>query len=169
MRSAACHDPLPCGFNVPIPVLRYSPYSKAVTEVVRSGALGPLINVVHIEPIGYFHFAHSYVRGNWAREKDSCFSLMTKSCQYVSYVFNQPLRRCSPPHVQRHRHSVPLAVPRQPYPSVVLRVPAALPQIPEAPTSRRRQALPRLCIRTRLRVQRKEECVLAVRMPQPCL
>ncbi len=64
-------------------VLRYSPYSKAVTEVVRSGALGPLINVVHIEPVGFYHYAHSYVRGNWAREQDSCFSLMTKSCQYV--------------------------------------------------------------------------------------
>ncbi|KAI0722833.1 streptomycin biosynthesis protein StrI [Earliella scabrosa] len=61
-------------------VLRYSPYSKAVTEVIRSGALGPLINVVHIEPVGFYHFAHSYVRGNWAREADSCFSLMTKSC-----------------------------------------------------------------------------------------
>ncbi|KAI0774411.1 streptomycin biosynthesis protein StrI [Fomes fomentarius] len=61
-------------------VLRYSPYSKAVTEVVRSGALGPLINVVHIEPVGFYHYAHSYVRGNWAREQDSCFSLMTKSC-----------------------------------------------------------------------------------------
>ena len=65
------------------PVLRYSPYSLAVTEVVRSGELGPLINAVHIEPIGYYHFAHSYVRGNWAREADSCFSLMTKSCQCV--------------------------------------------------------------------------------------
>ena len=71
-------------------MLRYSPYSKAVTEVIRSGALGPLINVVHIEPVGFYHFAHSYVRGNWAREADSCFSLMTKSCQCVPPAF-----RCS--------------------------------------------------------------------------
>jgi predicted dehydrogenase len=63
------------------PVLRYSPYSRAITEIVRSGSLGKLINIHHIEPIGYYHFAHSFVRGNWAREQDSSFSLMTKSCQ----------------------------------------------------------------------------------------
>jgi predicted dehydrogenase len=62
-------------------VLRYSPYSKAVTEVIHSGQLGELINVVHIEPVGYFHFAHSYVRGHWKKESESSFSLMTKSCQ----------------------------------------------------------------------------------------
>lgn len=41
---------------------------------------------MHVEPVGFYHFAHSYVRGNWAREKDSSFSLMTKSCQYVTFV-----------------------------------------------------------------------------------
>ena len=62
-------------------VLRYSPYTRALTEVIRSGELGRLINVVHVEPVGFYHFAHSYVRGNWAKEQDSCFSLMTKGCQ----------------------------------------------------------------------------------------
>lgn len=62
-------------------VMRYSPYSKEITEIVQSRALGELVNVVHVEPVGYYHFAHSFVRGNWAKEKDSSFSLMTKSCQ----------------------------------------------------------------------------------------
>lgn len=62
-------------------VLRYSPYTKAVTAVVRSGQLGELVNAVHVEPAGYFHFAHAYVRGNWAKEAESSFSLMSKSCQ----------------------------------------------------------------------------------------
>lgn len=65
----------------PTIVLRYSPYTKALTEVVRSGQLGELVNAVHVEPVGYFHFAHSYVRGHWAKEAESSFSLMTKSCQ----------------------------------------------------------------------------------------
>lgn len=63
------------------PVLRYSPYSRAITEIIHSKQLGELVNIHHIEPIGYYHFAHSFVRGNWGKEKDSCFSLMTKSCQ----------------------------------------------------------------------------------------
>jgi predicted dehydrogenase len=62
-------------------VLRYSPYNQSVVDVIRSGALGKPINIVHVEPVGYYHFAHSYVRGNWAREAKSSFSLLTKSCQ----------------------------------------------------------------------------------------
>lgn len=76
--SIQCHAHIS---KFPMAVLRYSPYTQAITEIIRSGALGPLINIVHVEPVGYYHFAHSYVRGNWAREEDSCFSLMTKSCQ----------------------------------------------------------------------------------------
>ncbi|KAJ3488744.1 hypothetical protein NLI96_g2619 [Meripilus lineatus] len=67
-------------------VLRYSPYTKAITEVIRSGELGRLINAVHVEPVGYWHFAHSYVRGNWAKEQDSCFSLMTKSSHDIDIL-----------------------------------------------------------------------------------
>ncbi|KAI0053056.1 NAD(P)-binding protein [Auriscalpium vulgare] len=67
-------------------VLRYSPYSLAVTDVVRSGKLGQLINAVHVEPVGHWHFAHSYVRGNWSKEAESSFSLMTKSCHDIDII-----------------------------------------------------------------------------------
>ena len=67
-------------------VLRYSPYSKEITEIVRSGSLGRLINIVQVEPVGYYHFAHSYVRGNWRKESESCFSLMTKSCHDIDII-----------------------------------------------------------------------------------
>ena len=65
------------------PVLRYSHYTRAITDIIRSGQLGQLVNAQHIEPVGHWHFAHSYVRGNWSKEAESSFSLMTKSCQYV--------------------------------------------------------------------------------------
>lgn len=48
-------------------VLRYSSFNQEITKVIRSGELGELVNVVHIEPVGHWHFAHSYVRGNWSR------------------------------------------------------------------------------------------------------
>ncbi|OCH90684.1 NAD(P)-binding protein [Obba rivulosa] len=67
-------------------VLRYSPYNRAITEIVRSGSLGQLMNAVHVEPVGHYHFAHSYVRGNWAREAESCFSLMTKSSHDIDLL-----------------------------------------------------------------------------------
>ncbi|KAJ7368177.1 streptomycin biosynthesis protein StrI [Mycena albidolilacea] len=67
-------------------VLRYSPYSREITEIVRSGKLGKLVNIVQVEPVGYYHFAHSYVRGNWATEKTSSFSLMTKCCHDIDLI-----------------------------------------------------------------------------------
>ncbi|KAF4619481.1 hypothetical protein D9613_005514 [Agrocybe pediades] len=67
-------------------VMRYSPYSKEITEIVRSGSLGELINIVQVEPVGFYHFAHSYVRGNWSEEKSSSFALMTKCCHDIDLI-----------------------------------------------------------------------------------
>ncbi|KAH8988608.1 hypothetical protein EDB92DRAFT_2010786 [Lactarius akahatsu] len=67
-------------------VLRYSPYTRAITDVVRSGQLGQLVNAQHIEPVGHWHFAHSYVRGSWSKEAESSFSLMTKSCHDIDIL-----------------------------------------------------------------------------------
>ncbi|KAJ7283791.1 hypothetical protein C8J57DRAFT_1121543 [Mycena rebaudengoi] len=67
-------------------VMRYSPYSREITEYVQSGTLGKLVNIVQVEPVGYYHFAHSYVRGNWGTEKNSSFSLMTKCCHDIDIL-----------------------------------------------------------------------------------
>jgi predicted dehydrogenase len=85
------HGTLPVQVRPPLTansvlVLRYSPYTRAVTDIIRSGQLGQLVNAQHIEPVGHWHFAHAYVRGNWSKEKESSFSLMTKSCQYVCAI-----------------------------------------------------------------------------------
>ncbi|EUC62940.1 streptomycin biosynthesis protein StrI [Rhizoctonia solani AG-3 Rhs1AP] len=67
-------------------ILRYSKYNQALREVIASGNLGKLVNVVHVEPVGHYHFAHSYVRGNWNQEAKSSFSLMTKSCHDIDLL-----------------------------------------------------------------------------------
>ncbi|KAI8908788.1 streptomycin biosynthesis protein StrI [Powellomyces hirtus] len=61
-------------------VLRYSPYNRALKRLIDTKAIGEIVNIVHVEPVGWWHFAHSYVRGNWAREDHATFSLMAKSC-----------------------------------------------------------------------------------------
>lgn len=67
-------------------VMRYSPYSREITDLIRSGTLGKLVNIVQVEPIGYYHMAHSYVRGAWAVENTSSFSLMTKCCHDIDIL-----------------------------------------------------------------------------------
>lgn len=61
-------------------VLRYSPYYRKVKEVIDSGVLGELISVQHFEPIEHVHMSHSFVRGNWRKEKDTNPILLAKSC-----------------------------------------------------------------------------------------
>ncbi|KAF7331907.1 GFO-IDH-MocA domain-containing protein [Mycena kentingensis (nom. inval.)] len=67
-------------------VLRYSPYTREITEYVQSGTLGKLVNIVQVEPVGYWHFAHSYVRGAWSQEATSSFALMAKCCHDIDLL-----------------------------------------------------------------------------------
>jgi predicted dehydrogenase len=67
-------------------VLRYTAYTNAVKTVVDSGRLGRVVGVEHMEPVGWWHFAHSYVRGNWRREDSSGPSLLTKCCHDLDWL-----------------------------------------------------------------------------------
>ena len=59
---------------------RYVPLVAKIKEIIDSGVLGEIITINHFENIGFYHFAHSYVRGNWKNEATSTFSLLAKSC-----------------------------------------------------------------------------------------
>jgi len=61
-------------------VLRYAPLMRAVKGALDAGLLGQPVHLLHEERIGAWHFAHSYVRGPWHREADSCPMLLAKAC-----------------------------------------------------------------------------------------
>ncbi len=61
-------------------VLRYTPFYRTVKSLIDEGSIGKLIGIEQIEKVGYFHFAHSYVRGNWRNEEESGPTILTKSC-----------------------------------------------------------------------------------------
>jgi predicted dehydrogenase len=79
-------------------VLRYTPYTTLVKRVVDAGRLGQIVSAQHLEPVGFLHQAHSYVRGPWRREQAASFMLLAKSCHdldWLQYVVGRPVRRVS--------------------------------------------------------------------------
>ena len=61
-------------------VLRHSPFFRKIKEIIDSKVLGNVIDIQHNENVGYYHFAHSYVRGNWRNTQISAPFIVAKSC-----------------------------------------------------------------------------------------
>lgn len=61
-------------------VLRYTPFFSTLKELLEQGTIGQLMSIQHNENVGYWHQAHSYVRGNWSRKEDSSPMILAKSC-----------------------------------------------------------------------------------------
>lgn len=61
-------------------VLRHAPFFARIRRLLDDGSVGRLIAISHHENIGYWHFAHSYVRGNWRRADTASPMLLAKAC-----------------------------------------------------------------------------------------
>lgn len=75
-------------------VLRYTRYTKALKSLVISGIIGDIVNIQHLEPVGYWHQAHSFVRGNWRNEKESSSMLLAKSCHDLDWILHIMGKAC---------------------------------------------------------------------------
>ncbi|HEX6306649.1 MAG TPA: Gfo/Idh/MocA family oxidoreductase [Longimicrobiales bacterium] len=67
-------------------VLRYSPFFRTLKEIVASRRYGLVRNIRLTENIGHWHFAHSYVRGNWRRRDDTAPIVLTKSSHDLDII-----------------------------------------------------------------------------------
>lgn len=67
-------------------VLRYTNFTRTLKKLIDSGRIGQVMSVQHLEPVGYWRFAHSYVRGNWSREEDSSSVLLAKSIHDLDWL-----------------------------------------------------------------------------------
>lgn len=61
-------------------VLRYTKFFSLLKEIIDSGRIGEIVTIQHNENIGYWHYIHSYVRGNWRSSRASSPIILAKSC-----------------------------------------------------------------------------------------
>jgi predicted dehydrogenase len=61
-------------------VLRFAPFFVGIRERIVSGRLGRVVSVDWRENLVYWHFAHSFVRGNWGNTERAGPMILTKCC-----------------------------------------------------------------------------------------
>jgi predicted dehydrogenase len=75
-------------------VLRYTPYFRALKKTLESGVIGQVRTVRHIEQVGFWHHAHSYVRGNWRNSASSSPMILAKCCHDMDILLYLLGRQC---------------------------------------------------------------------------
>ena len=79
-------------------VLRYTQFYGAIKRLLQEGAVGRIESVQAAENVAYWHYAHSYVRGNWRRCEDSSPMVLAKSCHdmdILRWLIDAPCLRVS--------------------------------------------------------------------------
>jgi len=79
-------------------VLRYSPFFSRIRDLIDSGRIGKVYSVDLVENVGYWHQAHSFVRGNWRNTAESSPMILAKSCHdmdILHYILGVPCQSVS--------------------------------------------------------------------------
>lgn len=75
-------------------VLRYAGFYDTVKRIIDSGAIGEVTNIQQTENVGYWHYSHSYVRGNWRREDETTPSILAKCCHDLDLLYYYTGKKC---------------------------------------------------------------------------
>ncbi len=67
-------------------IFRYTHATRRLKALIDGGAIGEVVSLQHFEPVGWWHQAHAYVRGNWRKESESGPMLLTKACHDLDWM-----------------------------------------------------------------------------------
>ena len=67
-------------------VLRYTPFYMTLKALIEQGQVGQVTTINQIENVGYWHQAHSFVRGNWRNTKETSPMILQKSCHDMDII-----------------------------------------------------------------------------------
>ena len=75
-------------------VLRYTPFYMTLKALIDRGEVGEVTTIDQIENVGYWHQAHSFVRGNWRNSQETSPMLLQKSCHDMDIILWLMGKRC---------------------------------------------------------------------------
>ena len=76
-------------------VLRYTPFYMTLKALIDNGQVGQVTTINQIENVGYWHQAHSFVRGNWRNSKETSPMILQKSCHDMDIILWLMGSRCT--------------------------------------------------------------------------
>jgi ribosomal protein L21E len=82
-------------FIMPCYVLRFSEFYSEIKNLIKNNKIGKIISIEQNENIGYFHMAHSYVRGRWNNSIETASIILTKSCHdldIIQWLIDKPCK-----------------------------------------------------------------------------
>ncbi|MHA1292908.1 MAG: Gfo/Idh/MocA family oxidoreductase [Promethearchaeota archaeon] len=68
-------------------VLRYTDFFSTIYNSIQNGLIGNIVNITHRENVGWFHMAHSFVRGNWRNKESSSPMILAKCCHDLDLLY----------------------------------------------------------------------------------
>lgn len=76
-------------------VLRYAPAFLKAAEYIDDGKIGKLVCIDALERVGYWHQAHSYVRGNWKNTNAAAPMILAKCCHDLDLLQYYAKSKCT--------------------------------------------------------------------------
>ena len=67
-------------------VLRYTPFYQTLKALIDKGEIGKVCAITQIENVGYWHQAHSFVRGNWRNSDETSPMILQKCCHDMDII-----------------------------------------------------------------------------------
>ena len=74
-------------------VLRYTPFYRTIKQLIDDGQVGEVASLSQV--VGYWHHAHSFVRGNWRCSEQTSPMILQKSCHDMDILLWLSGQRCT--------------------------------------------------------------------------
>ena len=76
-------------------VLRYTHFFSKIKQLIDNNLIGDIVNINLTENVGYWHQAHSFVRGAWRNKEQSSPMILAKCCHDLDIIASLINKKCT--------------------------------------------------------------------------